>query len=685
MSATTTEAKETNADQHVTIKHDGKNNDEDMSSVASSTVNTGSSASFLSLEEVERQLAMLPQVTVYEKAATPGGDWRSDRVDQQTSQWLNSVKESLEFFDYTFADHYGAHVNLPPYMPRKAIWDYMRARVTRNAPDFFDRYVKFQTEVVEITYNNSDTKPENEDPVPSSSCSSSFDSMAHPSCSGSFTVRTRNLQTGVKSTQVFDKCILAAGDNGIPDRPKSLQNALQNFKGTVLHSSEWCTTPTPSSSSTLGDKDTKPSINYIKGKHILVVGGSYSAEEVVLTALKHGAKRVTILVRHCDNETAVWWPCAWPNDRKVRLQVCKVIVGVHPETQAIQCIPTPDDDEGNEDEDDEDGDAGKEGARLDGSASSTKMRGTSSNKQKKVTEIRKVDTIVLCTGYQEPSFEIFGNKNKWEPKAMGDTSSYWNEKQEKYTIEMPEGWTMPDSELQNYLVDKCGEHVPPPRTISASLTYPVHLNWYHSTIFAYNPNYMLLGTPPGNDLHVLSIDINAHLCMSHILGKTRIPSPKEIVELNRNTILEGMKMPCVRMWLDAQYRKIFQKHHVLLGEEEDDDLPGLDDCEEQRTDYDLRRLAQAARDGNYPVDFGSLEGLSTTGQALLDMIGHDRNYNEEEEDKVTFRDLTEDMCHRMRSLFTGIAPVPLKQPWMDLQDEWKQHPSKLVHQDHEQP
>ena len=48
--------------------------------------------------------------------------------------WTNGPKENLEFFDYTWKEHFDDHA-APPFIPRRHVLDYLLARVTRNCPD----------------------------------------------------------------------------------------------------------------------------------------------------------------------------------------------------------------------------------------------------------------------------------------------------------------------------------------------------------------------------------------------------------------------------------------------------------------------------------------------------------------------------------------------------------------------
>ena len=224
-------------------------------------------------------LAMLPEVTCFERSSSPGGVWKSDRLDKDetvksTSMyealWMNGPKECIEFFDYTFDEHFGCA--LPTYLPRKLFLEYMLARCTKDNPNFFDD-VKFNTSVESVTYDEGE---------------------------GKFAIQALNRETqSVPETILFDKCIWAAGINGKPKIPKSIYELLSSgeFKGRVIHSSE-----------------VGPIFDQCaRGKTILIIGDSYSAEDLTLQAIKLGAETVDICSRSGDG--IVCKTGSWPQDR----------------------------------------------------------------------------------------------------------------------------------------------------------------------------------------------------------------------------------------------------------------------------------------------------------------------------------------------------------------------------------
>lgn len=181
-----------------------------------------------------------------------GGVWRSERsfgndittageklTNMYEALWTNGPKDSIEFFDYTFQEHFG-DVKLPVYLPRQPVLECMMGRCTKKCPDFFEKYMKYNTSVVSVKYL--DAKK-------------------------TFEVVTKHVLTGDETTAYFDKCIWSAGENGRPLMPTYLVKLFEDggFQGRVIHSS-----------------DTADFENDCKDKRILLIGGSYSAEDLAL-------------------------------------------------------------------------------------------------------------------------------------------------------------------------------------------------------------------------------------------------------------------------------------------------------------------------------------------------------------------------------------------------------------------
>lgn len=241
-------------------------------------------------------LAALPIVTCFERAPGPGGVWRSERsftkhddlsadnleenkntdaavapstANMYEALWTNGPKETIEFFDYTFDEHFG-HA-LPVYVQREAIQEYIVARCTKNCPDFLEKYAKFSTSVDSVKYIDERKK---------------------------FEVVIKDMVTEQLETQYYDKCIWAAGDNGRPHTPENLVQMFRSggFTGRMIHSSDTC------------DFESD-----VKGKRVLLLGGEYSAEDLALMAVKVGVEKVYVVARADDG--MISYMSAWPKNK----------------------------------------------------------------------------------------------------------------------------------------------------------------------------------------------------------------------------------------------------------------------------------------------------------------------------------------------------------------------------------
>ena len=251
-------------------------------------------------------LMKLPIVTVFEKSASPGGVWRSDRnrdnnttnnaeeipgdKDESTNMyeglWINGHKEGMEFFDYTFEDHF--KTPQPVYLPRQQILEYMMARLSKHGDIFQD--VLFNTAVESVTYDDNLEK---------------------------FVIISRDKE-GMASTSHFDKCIWASGSEGMPNMPEDVMNKLGDFKGQIVHSSAM--DKLVGSSSADGKNN-----NAVEGKRILLIGDAYSAEDLALQCIKLGAEKIYFTSRHLHGPAS--YMGSWP-DGKVEMLAFAEVAGV---------------------------------------------------------------------------------------------------------------------------------------------------------------------------------------------------------------------------------------------------------------------------------------------------------------------------------------------------------------------
>ena len=111
-------------------------------------------------------------------------------------------------------------------------------------------------------------------------------------------VLTATDERGVVNTYTFDKCIYSGGMNGSPKYARDIKSMLQeqNFTGQAVHSAQM---------NSLGAS--------VKDKRIVMIGDSYSAEDLALQCLKLGAERIFITSRNnCGSASNVE---AWPGEK----------------------------------------------------------------------------------------------------------------------------------------------------------------------------------------------------------------------------------------------------------------------------------------------------------------------------------------------------------------------------------
>lgn len=273
-----------------------------------------------------------------------------------------SCNSTQEFFDHTYDEHFGCA--LPMYLPRKIVLQYLIKRVTKNNQDIFNQ-VKFNTSVQSVEYDDNIAK---------------------------FVIVTVDGETGTVSTNQYDKCIWAGGNNGKAHIPKSLTAALASFKGKVMHSSQ---------TDENFDSD-------VRDKSVLIVGDNYSAEDLTLQAIKLGVEDVTICSR--SGMGMAYYTEAWPGD-KVDVEYGYLPTGVSDDGRGVVLTYH---------EYDFDNDT---------------------NVQKKKTKNLEVDTIIFCTGCES-------NFGMLDPSLRPDGKDASFSKDD-----LPAGWKMKHTALSKEFGD----------------------------------------------------------------------------------------------------------------------------------------------------------------------------------------------------------------------------------------
>lgn len=199
----------------------------------------------------------LPEIVCYEKQNDIGGMWNYtwrtglDRNGEPVHGsmyrylWSNGPKECLEFADYSFDEHFDRPI--PSYPPREVLKDYIMGRIDKRA---IFNYIRFECPARWVTYDDATEK---------------------------FTVTVMNHKTGEQETEEFDYVVVATGHFSTPNMPYF--SGLEQFPGRVLHA-----------------HDFRDALEFA-GQDVLLVGASYSAEDIGCQCFKYGAKSVTISYR----------------------------------------------------------------------------------------------------------------------------------------------------------------------------------------------------------------------------------------------------------------------------------------------------------------------------------------------------------------------------------------------------
>ncbi|MBX2838374.1 MAG: NAD(P)/FAD-dependent oxidoreductase [Gammaproteobacteria bacterium] len=213
--------------------------------------------------------ADIPEIICFEKQDDWGGLWNytwRTGLDEYGEPvhgsmyrylWSNGPKEGLEFADYSFEEHFGKQI--ASYPPRAVLFDYIQGRVKKAD---VRSWIRFRTPVRWVEYD---------------------ESQEH------FNVSYHDLVNDVQKTEPFDHVVVATGHFSTPNVPTF--EGLENFNGRVLHA-----------------HDFRDAVEF-KGKDILIIGTSYSAEDIGSQCWKYGAKSIT--VSHRTAAMGYDWPDNW--------------------------------------------------------------------------------------------------------------------------------------------------------------------------------------------------------------------------------------------------------------------------------------------------------------------------------------------------------------------------------------
>ncbi|MGP5725489.1 NAD(P)-binding domain-containing protein [Arthrobacter rhombi] len=199
----------------------------------------------------------VPEVVCYEKQDDWGGQWNYNwrtGIDEfgepvhssmYRNLWSNGPKEALEFSDYSFDEHFGRPIS--SYPPRPVLWDYIDGRMAQSG---LKEQVHFCHAVRWVHFSEPSQK---------------------------FTVVVDDLSAGTSKTEEFDHVVVGSGHFSFPNVPDFA--GIETFHGTLHHAHDF------RGAEKLADQD------------VLLIGASYSAEDIGVQAFKMGARSVTLSYR----------------------------------------------------------------------------------------------------------------------------------------------------------------------------------------------------------------------------------------------------------------------------------------------------------------------------------------------------------------------------------------------------
>ena len=226
-------------------------------------------AQLRAFQSAKEKGAEIPDIVCFEKQEDWGGLWRytwRTGLDESGEPvhgsmyrylWSNGPKEGLEFADYYFEDHFGKPI--ASYPPRAVLFDYIEGRVKKAG---VRPWIRFKSPVRHVTYDDN---------------------------SGMFTVTVHDLVKDQEYSEEFDHVVVASGHFSTPNVPQF--EGFETFNGRVLHA-----------------HDFRDAMEF-KDKDILIIGTSYSAEDIGSQCWKYGCKSVT--VSHRTAPMGYKWPDNW--------------------------------------------------------------------------------------------------------------------------------------------------------------------------------------------------------------------------------------------------------------------------------------------------------------------------------------------------------------------------------------
>ncbi len=223
-------------------------------------------AALRAFQSAAKKKAKIPEIVCFEKQDNWGGLWNytwRTGLDEHGEPvhgsmyrylWSNGPKECLEFADYSFEEHFGKPI--ASYPPRAVLWDYIKGRVEKAK---VRRWVRFSTPVRMVEWDKKKKL---------------------------FSVTVHDRVKDKMYTEQFDHVICASGHFSTPQVP--FFEGINTFGGRVMHA-----------------HDFRDALEF-KDKDVLIVGRSYSAEDIGSQCWKYGARSVTATYR--SKPMGFTWP-----------------------------------------------------------------------------------------------------------------------------------------------------------------------------------------------------------------------------------------------------------------------------------------------------------------------------------------------------------------------------------------
>ncbi|ATG49158.1 potassium transporter [Celeribacter ethanolicus] len=213
--------------------------------------------------------AEIPEVVCFEKQSNWGGLWNytwRTGVDENGEPvhgsmyrylWSNGPKEGLEFADYSFEEHFGKQI--ASYPPRAVLFDYIEGRVIKAD---VRKWIRFSSVIRWVEYDAE---------------------------KGDFEVTVHDMVEDRVYKERFDNVIIASGHFSSPNVPE--YEGFAQFNGRIVHAHDF--------------RDARE----FEGKDVLLMGSSYSAEDIGSQCWKYGANSVTTCYRSAP--MGFKWPDNW--------------------------------------------------------------------------------------------------------------------------------------------------------------------------------------------------------------------------------------------------------------------------------------------------------------------------------------------------------------------------------------